>query len=275
MRVPITYISSSGQSFNLISNGVLHKDANYHNWKLSAEGTKLQYGFRVADFSMDAAQYKTTLIFYGPEHKRRTNINALHDAFEYDVRHQSPGRLIWGDFYIDCYVIEGSTEPTDMPCWTSMQIVIFAANPFWIREHSRDFYAQGETVSTFLDYDYDYDYDYMAPAAGTERWVTDIPFESEFIMTIFGAAVNPRIEINGYPYLLYTTINAGEYVVIDSRKATITLYQSDGTQTSLFDSRNKAKSVFQKIPAGTLDISWSASFGFNLLLYEERLEPKI
>lgn len=88
MRVPITYIASSGNTYNLISDGIKHREANY--WEAyKAEGTQLQYGFRIADFSKDAKTYKTTLMFYGPEVRRRALISALHDDFENDIRRKS------------------------------------------------------------------------------------------------------------------------------------------------------------------------------------------
>ena len=61
MRVPITYIASSGHKYNLISNGILHKKANYHTWAYKVQGTKLQYGMRVADFAKDPAVYDTEI----------------------------------------------------------------------------------------------------------------------------------------------------------------------------------------------------------------------
>jgi hypothetical protein len=43
--------------------------------------------------------------------------------------------------------------------------------------------------------------------------------------------------------------------------------------TNLFDSRNKAQSVFEKIPEGALTFAWEG-FSFELTLFEERSEPK-
>ena len=61
MRVPIKYVASSGREYSLMSNGVRQKNANYHTWNWEVEGTKLQYGVRVADFSREPANYETEL----------------------------------------------------------------------------------------------------------------------------------------------------------------------------------------------------------------------
>lgn len=114
MRIPIKYIASSGHEYNLISDGIKHKEANYWDWKYTAEGTKLQYGFRIADFSKDAKTYKTTLLFYGSEVQRRQLLGALHDDFENDIRQKKPGKLMWGSYYLMCYVMFWS-RPLNRP----------------------------------------------------------------------------------------------------------------------------------------------------------------
>lgn len=276
MRIPIKYIASSGNEYNLISDGIKHKDANYWDWAFKAEGTKLQFGMRVANFSKDAKTYKTTLLMYGPEVERRALFNALHDDFENDIRHQTPGKLIWGDYYLMCYIIESVTKPTRAITQTENEISIFAPYPFWVQDYSVDFPKQEEqTGRQFLDYMYDYMYDYTTPKTGERNISRSFPFESDFSLTIFGEAVNPRVTINGYTYLLYMTINDGEYVVIDSKAKTIILHDANGQQSSVFDARNKAATVFQKIPGGNLDVVWDSSFGVNLTIYQERSEPRI
>ena len=93
-------------------------------------------------------------------------------------------------------------------------------------------------------------------------------------MVIYGLAVNPRIVINGYAYILYTTIPAGSYVIIDSKQRTIMMYGSYGQKNNVFDFRNKSDSIFEKIPAGNLDIVWDATFGVDLTIFREKSEPE-
>ena len=133
--------------------------------------------------------------------------------------------------------------------------------------------AAGDVSGDFLDYTFDYNYDYAAGAIGEKIVYSESPFTSEFKLVIYGEAVNPRIVINGYPYVLYTTIPAGAYVVIDSRQKTIMMYQN-GTQTNIFDYRNKSDSIFEKIPAGNLRIIWDSTFGADLTIYREQSEPE-
>ena len=108
---------------------------------------------------------------------------------------------------------------------------------------------------------------------GEKNVYSESPFTSEFRLVIYGEAVNPRIVINGYPYVLYTTIPSGAYVIVDSREKTITMYQN-GQRTNIFDFRNKSDSIFEKIPAGNLHIVWDSAFGADLTIFREQSEPE-
>ena len=275
MRVPITYIASSGHKYNLISNGIRHAKANYHVWAYKVQGTKLQYGTRVADFAKDPAIYETELILEGGERQRQTIVDALHDDFEADLRNKKTGRIIWGDYYIDCFVIESNTAPTDIPTRTLNKIKIYAPYPYWVQDYNIELLPSEETESEFLDFPFNFPFDFTAPTIGETTIKSDFPFDSEFEMVIFGPAVNPRVTINWYSYVLYTTIPDGAYVVIDSRKKTVMQFNTDGTQSNIFNLRNKTDSIFQKIPGGNLRITWDATFGVNITIHRERSEPRV
>ena len=257
-----------------MSNGIRQKNANYHKWEWGVEGTKLQYGVRVADFSREPATYETELYISGGPVKRQAIINNLHDDFESDVRNETAGRIIWGSHYINCFITQSSTEPSENNLETVNKIEIYAPYPFWVEELLISMNPSETQSSGFLDFEYDFTYDYTAPVIG-ERYVqTDFPFESEFKMVIFGQAINPTVTINGYSYILYTTVPSGAYVIIDSRAKTIMMYNANGTRTNVFNFRNKSDSVFKRIPAGNLNIAWDASFGVDLTIYHERSEPR-
>lgn len=274
MRVPITYIASSGHKYNLISNGILHRKANYHVWAYRVQGTELQYGTRVADFAKDPAVYETELIFTGGERQRQALVNALHDDFRADIRNMKPGRIVWGSYYIDCFVIESNTAPTDIPTRTLNKIQIYAPYPFWVQDFKIELLPSEAAESDFLDFPINFPFDFTAPTIGETTIKSDFPFDSEFEMVIFGPAVNPRVTINYYSYVLYTTIPDGAYVVIDSRKKTVMQFNTDGTQSNIFNLRNKTDSIFQKIPGGNLRITWDATFGVNITIHRERSEPR-
>jgi hypothetical protein len=275
MRVNIRYIASSGNVYDLQANRLLTRAANYHVWEWAAVGTGLKYGMKISAFTKEPAVYTTQLVFRGPVSQRKETIDALHEDFERDIRNMKPGRIIWRECYIECYITASSTVPDQTYLWTNNDITIYCPYPFWIKEETRTFMPQeapGE--QQYLDYDFDYEYDYFYGNPGIAIWQLDFPFPSEFRMTVFGPAVNPRVLINGYPYQFNDTLEAGEYVVIDSRSNKITKHLVNGYTVNIFDLRNKAHSIFEPIPGCNLTFNWSGQFGFDLTLYEERSEPR-
>ena len=275
MNVKLQYKASSGNVYNLKSDGIRTKEANYHKWGWGVNGTTLQFGTRVSDFSKKPAEYKTTLYFTGSYMQRKALLEALHDDFELDVKNKTPGRVIWGDYYIDCYISDSSTEPEANNVYTENDVIFYCPYPFWIKEETKSFFPQDAPgAQDYLDYDFDYKYDFFYGTPGIQIWPRDFPFASEFLMTVYGPVSDPRVLINGYPYQFFDTLESTEYVVIDSRSNKITKHLANGSQVNIFDLRNKAESIFKQIPAGTLTFNWTGIFGFDLTLFEERSEPR-
>lgn len=272
--VNITYTASSGHVYDLQAT-ILQREANYHIWEWLPVVTDLQYGAKVSAFGRGPAVYTTQLVFRGPHNQRKALIDALHEDFELDVRTLRPGRITWGEYYIDCFISSSSTHPDDEHLWTDNDISIYCPRPFWVKEDRRTFVPQ-ETpgAQTFLDYEFDYEYDYFYGNPGIAIWQTGNPFKSDFQLIIFGPVIDPRILINGYPYQVFDTLEGTDRLTIDSRKNTVIKTLSNGTEVNDFDSRNKTESVFEQIPGGTLTLNWSGAFGFDLVLYEERSEPR-
>lgn len=272
MRTKITYISSSGNRYELNMDGVLHKKLPYFAWSWEVEGTKLQHGTRVSGFSKKAATYKANLVFYDRSQAVRDAIvNDLHDDYERDIRNKTPGRIVIGDYYIESYIT--SVNMRDANGVTTDEIEIYCPYPFWVQEAYVTLPASQETEGGYLDFPFDFPFDFTAPALGHRTVKSDFPFSSEFKMIIYGTAVNPRITINDYQYILYATIPSGAYAVIDSRDKSIMMY-NNGQKVDLFNFRNKTLSVFEKIPAGNLDITWDSSYGVDLTIFRERSEPR-
>lgn len=275
MSVLLKYVASSGNEYNLKTDGIKTKSANYHVWNWGVEGTTLRFGKRVSGFKRDAAVYTTRLMFMGSYYQNKALIESLHEDFEIDVRMKKPGRIIWGDYYIDCYIVNSSTEPDEKNIYTINDIEIYCPYPFWIKEEKKSFYGAVAPVGqVFLDYDYDFEYDYNFGSPGNSVWEVDFPFPAEFKMVIFGPVDTPRIMVNGYPYQINDTLDVDEYVTIDSRNNTVVKTLSSGLTANIFDLRSKEKSIFEPMPGGSMTFNWSGAFGFDVTLYEDRSEPR-
>lgn len=263
------YIASSGNTYAFTGRMPI-RSASFHSWAYDPKTVSNIYGERVSYFKRNALKYSTTITIKGNATQRKAILTALHDDFERDVRLMQTGRLYFGDWYANCYVTSSETEPDgDINHWTNNNITFYVPSGFWVKDEEHNFESTiGDGPYDYLDYEYDYQYDYKPTPSSTGTWITESPFESEFLMSIHGPAVNPRVTINGYPYVVYASIGNGETLVIDSAAKTVMC-----GDTNLFDSRNKVQSVFQKIPSGNLTISWG-NFNFDLVLHEERSEPR-
>lgn len=94
------------------------------------------------------------------------------------------------------------------------------------------------------------------------------------MLTVYGPVENPRILVNGYPYQVNTTLYSNEYIAIDSRENTIIKTLANGQRVNIFDLRDKEQSVFEPMPGGDISFTWSGLFGFDLVLFNERSEPR-
>ena len=140
-----------------------------------------------------------------------------------------------------------------------MELGIYCPYPMWAEEESKSFYpdsADKGEIYNFLDYPYDYQYDYSKPLSGTEHWYVDHYRSSNFQMTIYGPCANPRIIIVGQVYQVYDTLEAHEYIVIDSRKKTIIKRLANGTEQNIFYKKATGNSIFTEIPSGDILINW-------------------
>lgn len=274
--VDLRYVASSGRSYNLRSDTLKTRSgANFHEWSWGVNAVSLQYGTRVSAFTRPAAVYEATLSLIGTSKEKIALLEALHDDFELDVRNLTPGRLIWNDYYIECYAKESSTKPDDSNMIVDNTVTFYCPYPFWIKEETKSFYPQADaSEEAFLDFPYDFPHDYFPGRFGFATWQTGFPFKSDFMMVIYGPATNPRIVINDHVYQIFDVLGETEHIVIDSKYATVEKITSSGQKVNAFDLRNKEESVFEQLPAGTLTISWPGTFGFDLTLYEERSEPR-
>lgn len=131
---------------------------------------------------------------------------------------------------------------------------------------------------TYLDYPHDYSYDYQKTSY-TGDITPSVLTPSDVHLVIYGPAVNPYVIVGGNRYQVNVTVPSGGYVVVDGRDKTIMLTLADGTVQNVFSSGVRGGGsgggtyVFEKVPAGTSEVTYDGSFGFDLGWYEEEGEP--
>lgn len=130
----------------------------------------------------------------------------------------------------------------------------------------------------YLDYPHNYPHDYSKIAAASSV-ESSVFIPSDVHLVIFGPATNPYILVGGNKYQVNVTVPSGGYVTIDGREKTIVLTLADGTGQNAFSygvrggGQGGGTYIFEPIPPGTQEVTYSGTFGFNLGWYEEEGEP--
>ena len=277
--IEAVYISSNGKKFNLIgdkmriTNGRVHK----YSWKKVVIAGK--YGDILDGFTKEACAYRLTITFRGGLLERMQMLDDLRSAFERDIATGTPGKLYFGKYYIECFIVESDTYVSETQNnWSDNEIEIYCPSGFWITESTKSFTTAGSqsgAVYEFLDYPYDYDYDYAPDFYPPEIINIDHYADCKFLLKIYGPAIDPSVTINGIERKVYVTLEEGQYLLIDARDKTVKRILIDGTALDAFDNRKKAgKSIFTPMIPGLNTITWNHNFGFDLTIFKERSEPQ-
>lgn len=281
------YVNNRGDRIDLSDYPYIFQEGSLLDWVYSYNTDSLAtrdvtYGYKMAAKTIPvkvAVLCDYTIQMEERKEQWKEAVDHLADVVQADVIDGKDGRLYTDTgFYLSCKII--GSEKTDWRMGLPIMfntLTVLSDNPVWIREETKEFFSQSEVAAPengFLDYEYDYEYDYTAQKIGISDWYIDHYQANEFTMTIFGPCTDPRILVNGYPYQVFDSLEAGEYIVIDSRDNSVVKHLVNGTTQNVYDLRAKDQSVFEPIPSGYLHISWSGLFGFEITLFVERGEPR-
>lgn len=279
----IFYTSAEGEQFDFSTLNdaptpriVRIKTADFHHWEYLADGVAQKYGLNVAQYTKDPVEYETQLYIYGSKEEREAFLERFHNAAMHDITMNTPGKLTWGEWEIDCVVISSDTYPHEsIPGVTVNDVRFYCPYPRWMKPeaynfpkattHKTPYYASNAEFP--FDFPVGFDYN-TVPKKYTLSVAHHIP--SDFKLWIYGPARNPRITIGGHVYGLDYEIPPMMYAVIDSRKHTVLL--SNGR--NLFNYRNFESSIFEKIPNGKVKVDRSDNFAAKLIIYKESDEPR-
>ena len=277
----IKYVCSNGKEFDLYGENMRATSGNFHTYKWKPISESCTFGEKVSGFGKEACEYALTLTFRGNLAERKKFLNELIDCFDYDTANNNSGRIYFGDYYIDCFVVSAGTAASEIVYWTQCEITLFCPYPFWIKEQKFSFLKQEEDVIE-SDKETGLAIGVMIPEfmwdfsrySNAKRFHNSSISASDFVMNIYGYCNNPKIMINNRPYAINAEINIGERIEIDSKERTVYRIGRFGEITNLWNSRDKNYSIFQKIPSGYNTISWTGTYGVDITIFDERSEPR-
>lgn len=264
------YKNHLNEVFEFGANGVYINESDLHDYSWSV--TKKNNRIAAFDYAVSTRKLAVVIICK-TEAEGLEKRNRLFEVTEKDVLAFQPGKLMIGDYYLKCYV----TKSEKKNYLAAKRYMTVGADAFdgctlLVKETSTVFTVSGGAADG-VDYPHDYAHDYGNDTI-SKTIVNSGIVASPFRLAINGSCVNPSVTIGGNVYQVNVTVAAGEYLLIDSSVKTVTLYKSDGTQTNVFNNRNREAYIFAKIPAGTNAVVWSGDFNFEITLLEERSEPQ-
>lgn len=208
------------------------------------------------------------------ENTYKKAINRFYEVVEYDVLNKKKGKLYLNGQYLSSNLISSKKEKWyKQSRYHLLNISVITEIPYWIKENVFTFSISETTSSDNKEYAYKYAYRYANGLNNT--YVINPHFtDSNFKLIIYGPVTNPMVVIGENPYLVYIVLEAGERLEIDSKAGTVHKIQNNGTVVNAFHNRQKKRTFFKKIASGRQSVSWTGNFSFDLIIYEERSEPK-
>ncbi|MBR3236965.1 MAG: hypothetical protein IKF99_15580 [Oscillospiraceae bacterium] len=203
------------------------RSANFHEYSWNPDVFQFDYGAQIKRFLKDPITYSATLEIRGSVADKRAWLDDFHLRCDLDILHQTPGKLYWGDMYIECYIISTSTEPDKGNVTASNEIGIYCPYPSWIYPvtYARSVYVKEQVQSIIANF---------LPDASGEVIITDastisapfIPLKADFRAVMISdsalSSVSIDIDTNGdnvgvdidFPSL---TLNNEYALIVDSR----------------------------------------------------------
>lgn len=272
----IYYENSQGVQLDLLKSPYRLQTGNIFDYKWSySHRATVRKTAKIKGFSKDLEEKNLLLSILNYEKQAYYNaINFFAQTTEFDVVNNSPGKLYVGDMYLRCFII--ASEKTEWESGIELldnEITLVIDYPFWIKEHPYYFKISDVTSVNNKRYANKYAYRY-ANGLNNTYLINEHYAECNFRLNIYGPCVKPSVYIGEYEYHVDTVLEAGEYLEIDSAAETVTKILNSGIKVNAFHYRSFENSVFRPIQVGRQEVFWDGKFDFDIILFEERSEPK-
>ncbi len=262
------YINHIGEVIDFGAGNILINENDFRNysWKHTALYSKIAY------FSKDIVTKSLPVIVYGE--KRIETANRIYEIIERDVIGEKMGKMCIGDYYIKGYFYASEKEEYTSSNSITIKLKFISDQENWIKENLYT-YRLNDLVENDrgLGYAYGYPYDFLS-SINTQNLYNTFFADANLILRIYGPVINPSITIADNMYQVNTELLANEYLTINTLEKTIIKTTSKGAEINEYAKRSLANYVFKKIPAGTNNVVANPDCNFDIVIIEERSEPK-
>lgn len=273
MLEQLVYKNHRNEVFTFGKNGIYvnTNDLRDYEWKTQSKGD------RITDFTRGIGSRTLPVVIICRTEKAANEAkNLLFETVEKDVLARKYGQIILNGYYFRCYVTK-STKANYLQSkrYMTLTLTLKSEHPYWVKETKTSFKPESTVASNStsgIDYPYDFNHDYLLPKTTTLYNNGFAP--ANFRAVIYGPCVNPSIVIGGHTYQVNCVVGSGDRLTIDSTEKTIVLVQKNGSTVNAFSSRYRDSYIFEPIAAGNSAVRWDGTFSFDIILLEERSEPR-
>lgn len=276
------YVNSAGERINFYEYPYLFQEGNIldYSWQYDNDNLKIsnfhkepgERSFKLAllpDVQLSLSERKKLL---------QQAANRVFEVFEYDVCNDAYGRLYSETgYYLLCKIVSSSKSNwLDGVPYMFQEFKLITQMDFWLKETKYSYFPVLDTENNGLSFPFDFPFDLSRKPVGRDNIDTDNFLPSDFILTIYGSALNPSVTIGANTYGVNCEIKKDERVVISllNGERSIKCIDKFGNVKNYFEYRNKKNSVFSPIKSGMNSIIRNGAFGFDLIIVDRRSEPK-
>ena len=201
-----------------------------------------------------------------------------HEVLDADAIEDMLGALSFNGYSLPCTPVAAS-----LGAWwfadgiEERTVTLVSPRPLWSKAVRHSLPAPTMLSDGWLDLPCDAPYDVKQGSMARILTVrTARPCEWRWI--VYGPAANPYVIIDGNRHEVDVTVPAGSRLELDTRDRTVFLIGQTGARTNVFDARLRGNDgsghyAFKPIPNGFLTVSSDDSVSFDIVVYDERMEP--
>jgi hypothetical protein len=272
------YVNSNGRVIDLSKPPFLGEKSNNlfeFKWDYITQGQAVQ---KIVKFEKYMVQKKFNVLISGEtDRDYYSNLEKFLQWTDVDINNLKMGRLYVGKYFLDCYIFASGKKKKYLGTHkTLVECSIICERGNWQSEKMFRYTPAGaeqETTGYGFVYPYDYDYDYSAPYTGTTL-LNESYMDTDFEMIFYGADLLPEITIGGNDYRVNYELEAGDYLVINSKDKTVRVTKNNGEVVNVFMYRDRDWNIFEKIKGGGNFVLRDDTTTCDIKLFYERSEPK-
>lgn len=262
----LTYTNHYGEVLEFGKDGLYVNESDLHDyeWDYSVNNKKV--------VNFDNPTKKSTIDVFATGPNRNAIANHFFEVVNKDVLENEEGYLTIGDYKLHGYFVAKANDDYSSGMRIKMTMT-YVSTTKWIKTTKYSLYPEEVVTEGDLDYPHDYPHDYKMHRSNQKVVNTGyVPCDFEFVF--YGPASVPTVIINEHIYQVYTDLNEGDYLKVNSITKKITKILNDGTEVNVFNDRNKESYIFEKIATGKATVVRDTDARLDITLMEQRSEPK-